>query len=96
MSATTWNFLAFQAQLQREEPEELEKLAEIVGLCLESGSDLPSAVERDTLEVMIKKSFKNWDSARTEVLLEKVATVKATQRRKQKGTSRIFGRFLKR
>lgn len=96
VSAVTWGLLAVQIQLRQEEPKELEKLAEIVGLYLESGSDLPSAVQGDTLDVMIRKSFGDWDSARTQVLLEKLATAKVAQRRKQKGISRFFGGFLKR
>ncbi|CZR58778.1 uncharacterized protein PAC_08670 [Phialocephala subalpina] len=96
VSATDWAFLAIEARSEREEPEELAKLADIVSVFLGSGSDLPSSVGGDSLDIMIRKSFSHWDPVRTQVLLEKMAMVKASQRRKQKGFSRVLGGFLKR
>lgn len=93
---TSWHRVL---ESQRDKPISimLAEQADIVELFLENGAD-PGIRTTDgkSVDVVIKNSFNQWDRARTEVLLNKLAAAKAAQKKKQKRKSRVLGGFFKR
>jgi hypothetical protein len=74
---------------------EQEEQANIVEILLKSGAD-PEVCAKDgnSVDVVIKNSFCQWDRTPADVLLKKLLATKSTQKKKQRRKQRVLGGFF--